>query len=78
MRRFGLSTRLGVGRPTTEKVERRLAAILSADVVGYSRFMRADEAGTLARLRAVRTDLFEPKIAEHGGRLVKLMATARS
>ncbi len=56
-----------------DKVERRLAAILSADVVGYSRLMHADEAGTLASLTALRKEHIEPKIDEHGGRLVKLM-----
>jgi adenylate cyclase len=56
-----------------EKIERRLAAILSADVVGYSRLMAADEAGTLARLKAHRRDLFDPRISQHKGRLVKLM-----
>jgi adenylate cyclase len=56
-----------------ERVQRRLAAILAADVVGYSRLMAADEAGTLAALRAHRADLFDPKVAEHGGRTVKLM-----
>jgi adenylate cyclase len=54
-------------------VERRLAAILAADVVGYSRLMAADEQGTHARLKALRQDLIEPKIAEHRGRIVKLM-----
>jgi TolB-like protein/class 3 adenylate cyclase/cytochrome c-type biogenesis protein CcmH/NrfG len=52
--------------------ERRLAAILAADVVGYSRLMGADEAGTHARLRAPRKDFIEPKVAEHRGRIVKL------
>ena len=52
---------------------RRLAAILAADVVGYSRLMAADEAGTHARLKALRQDFIEPKIAEHHGRVVKLM-----
>src|SRR5262247_2924693 len=52
---------------------RRLAAILAADVVGYSRLMAADEAGTLAALKAHRKEFIEPKIAEHHGRLVKLM-----
>ena len=56
-----------------ETVERRLSAILSADVVGYTRLMRADEEGTLARFRAHRTELVEPKIAEYKGRIVKLM-----
>ena len=50
---------------------RRLAAILAADVAGYSRLMEADEEGTLAQLRAIRTELFEPTIAAHNGRLVK-------
>jgi len=54
-------------------VERRLAAILAADVVGYSRLIRADEEGTLAALKALRADLIDPKIAEHHGRVVKLM-----
>jgi adenylate cyclase len=51
---------------------RRLAAILAADVVGYSRLMAADEAGTHARLKALRQDFIEPKIADHHGRVVKL------
>jgi adenylate cyclase len=53
-------------------VERRLTAILAADVVGYSRLMGANEAGTLAALKKIRTDLIEGKIAEHHGRIVKL------
>ena len=52
---------------------RRLAAILAADVVGYSRLMAEDEAGTLAALKAHRRDLFDPETARHGGRIVKLM-----
>ena len=52
---------------------RRLAAILAADVVGYSRLMAADEQGTHARLKALRQDFIQPKIAEHHGRIVKLM-----
>ena len=52
---------------------RRLAAILCADVVGYSRQMGVDEAGTLARLNAHRNEIIDPKIAEHHGRIVKLM-----
>src|ERR687897_1433427 len=55
-----------------EQVERRLAAILAADVVGYSRLMGADEAGTLAALKAHRRELVDGKIAEHQGRIVKL------
>jgi adenylate cyclase len=54
-----------------ERVQRRLAAILAADVAGYSRLMGADEEGTLARLKSHRHDLFDPKIAEHRGRIVK-------
>ncbi len=54
-----------------EHVERRLAAILAADVAGYSRLMGADEEGTLASLRAHRRDFFDLKIAEHRGRIVK-------
>ena len=50
---------------------RRLAAILAADVAGYSRLIGADEGGTLERLRALRRQLLDPKIAEHRGRLVK-------
>ena len=53
------------------RVERRLAAILAADVAGYSRLIGADEGGTLARLRALRRELLDPKIAECRGRLVK-------
>jgi adenylate cyclase len=53
-------------------VVRRLAAILAADVVGYSRLMEADEAGTHARLKALRKEFIEPRIAEHHGRVVKL------
>ena len=56
-----------------ERLQRRLAAILSADVVGYSRLMGIDEAGTLARLKAVRRDLIDPLITAHSGRTVKLM-----
>ena len=54
-------------------MERRLAAILAADVVGYSRLMGEDEAGTLAALKARRDELIVPKVAEHNGRIVKLM-----
>src|SRR4051794_18883011 len=48
---------------------RRLAAILAADVAGYSRLMGADEEGTLERLKALRRELVDPKIAEHRGRI---------
>src|SRR5215469_11643083 len=50
---------------------RRLAAILAADVAGYSRLMGADEEGTLERLKALRSGLIDPKIGEHHGRIVK-------
>ena len=52
-------------------VERRLAAILAADVAGYSRLIEADEEGTLSRLKALRAELIDPKIAVHRGRIVK-------
>src|SRR5215469_12652049 len=54
-----------------ERVERRLAAILAADVAGYSRLMGADEEGTLAALKALRAELIDPRIAEHHGRIFK-------
>jgi class 3 adenylate cyclase len=54
-----------------EHVERKLAAILAADVVGYSRLMGLDEEGTLERLKEHRRALFDPKITEHRGRIVK-------
>jgi len=54
-----------------EQVERRLAAVLAADVAGYSRLMGADEEGTLARLKAFRRGLVDPTIAAHRGRIVK-------
>ncbi len=56
---------------TSERVERRLAAVLAADVAGYSRLMGADEEGTLARLKAIRKALVDPVIAGHHGRIVK-------
>ncbi len=62
------------GLPVSEEgVERRLTTILAADVVGYSRLMAADEAGTLAQLKTHRKELIEPKTAEYHGRVVKLM-----
>ncbi|RWB27293.1 adenylate/guanylate cyclase domain-containing protein [Mesorhizobium sp.] len=54
-------------------MDRKLAAILAADVVGYSTLMERDEAGTFERLRAGRKDLFEPEIARHHGQIFKLM-----
>ena len=56
-----------------QRTQRKLVAILAADVVGYSRLMGDDEVGTLARLKAHRDELIDPKIAEHHGRIVKLM-----
>jgi adenylate cyclase len=56
-----------------ERVQRRLSAILAADVVGYSRLMGADEEGTLLRLKALRRDVLDPKVADYRGRVVKLM-----
>ena len=52
-------------------VERRLAVIFAADIVGYSRLMETDEAGTLARLRAHRLELIDPAIAKNRGRIIK-------
>ena len=54
-------------------MQRKLTAILSADVVGYSGMMEADEAGTLERLKANRSAIFDPQVATHGGRQFKLM-----
>ena len=54
-------------------MERRLAAILAADVVGYTRLMGVDDSGTLQRLNELRQDTLEPLITEHRGRIVKLM-----
>jgi adenylate cyclase len=56
-----------------ERIQRRLAAILAADVVGYSRLMQADEAGTLTSLKATRTEILQPLITTHRGRIVKVM-----
>jgi len=59
--------------PPPERVERKLAAILAADVAGYSRLIGASEEATLSRLKAHRRDLIDPKVAAHQGRVVKLM-----
>jgi class 3 adenylate cyclase len=59
------------GLLSSEHVERRLAVILAADVAGSCRLIGADEGGTLARLRALRKTIFDPKIAKHHGRIVK-------
>jgi adenylate cyclase len=58
---------------SNERVERRLAAILAADVVGFSKLIGEDEAGTLAALREIRKGIVNPVLAEHGGRIFKLM-----
>ena len=59
--------------PLLEIMQRKLTAILSADVVGYSGLMEADETGTLERLKANRSAIFDPRVAAHGGRVFKLM-----
>src|SRR5262245_44597854 len=59
----------GAGRP----MNRKLSAILAADVVGYTALMERDEAGTFERLRAERKEWFEPEIARHHGHIFKLM-----
>ena len=56
---------------TGGRVERRLAAILAADVAGYSRLMGADEVGTLAALKTIRREIVDPAIGGHKGRIVK-------
>ena len=56
---------------SSEHVERRLAAILAADVAGSCRLIGIDEEGTLSRMKALRRTIFDPKIAEHHGRVVK-------
>ena len=63
--------RLGSTALATERVERRLAAILAADVAGYSRLMSMDEEGTHERLKGHFRELIDPKITEHRGRIVK-------
>src|SRR6516162_4003652 len=57
---------------------RRLAAILAADVAGYSRLIGADEGGTLQALKAIRAELIDPLITAHNGRLVKTTVTGCS
>ena len=54
-----------------QRAQRRLAAILAAYVVGYSRMMREDETGTLAQLKTLRKEVFDPRTAERSGRIVK-------
>jgi len=60
-----------------ERVQRRLAAILAADVVGYSRLMEADEAGTLAGLKQRRREILVPLVERHQGTIVKIMGEPR-
>ena len=60
-----------MGQERPGRVERKLLAILAADVAGYSRLMHNDEEATHARLTALLVDAVEPSIAEHGGRIVK-------
>jgi adenylate cyclase len=70
--RVNLCPRIGLEAAVAmEGVQRRLSAIVCADVAGYSRLMGADEEGTLAQLKAHRRELIDPKIAEHSGRIVK-------
>ncbi len=57
-------------------MDRRLAAIPTADVVRFSRLIRADEEGTIAALKALRADLIDPKLGEHNGRIVKVMVAS--
>jgi adenylate cyclase len=62
----------------TARAERRLAAILAADVVGYSRLIEQDETATLVALKALRQEVIDPLLAEHRGRIVKLMGDGPS
>ena len=55
------------------KIERRIAVVLCADVVGYSRLMGSNEEGTLAALNTVRREIVDPKIADYRGRIVRSM-----
>jgi class 3 adenylate cyclase len=59
-------------REPPSRVERRLSAILAADVAGYSRLMHSDEEGTHDKLTALMADTIDPATAEHGGRIVKM------
>ena len=61
------------GKLADPREQRRLAAIFAADMVGYSRLMEADERGTIARHKAHRSELIDPTITKHRGRIVKLM-----
>jgi adenylate cyclase len=70
---FDLGVRGLTGLMAEGRINRKLAAILAADVVGYSRLMASDEAGTLAALKRHRQQVFEPAVAAHQGRIVKLI-----
>ncbi len=70
MHRISRETRQG-GDVAEERIQRRLAANLAADVIGYSRLMGSDEEGTLARLNALRSEFLHPKTRPFGGRIVK-------
>ena len=61
-----------------KRAQRRLAAILAADVVGYSRLMERDEAGTMATLKARRKEVLEPLVARHQGRIFKVTEIGRA
>jgi adenylate cyclase len=63
----------GCGTMAFAQAKRRLAAIMAADIVGYSRLVEADEAGTLAAIRDLRQAVIDPLLPEHHGRIVKLM-----
>ena len=65
--------RLGYTQVMSEGIQRRLAAILAADVAGYSRLLGEDESGTLAALRQLRTELFGPTVSDHRGKIIKSM-----
>src|SRR6184192_3112087 len=60
-------------RMVEDRAQRRLAAILAADVVGYSHLMQLDEAGTLAVLKSRRSEVLQPVVSKHRGRIIKLM-----
>src|SRR6185295_10105295 len=68
-----LQVRSSGGWMTPSRAERRLAAIMAADVVGYSRLIDLDEQGTLAALNGRRKEILEPLVRDHHGRIVKLM-----
>ncbi len=65
-----------MGAEAARRERRRLAAVLAADVVGYTALIAADEAGTLARLRALFREAVQPLVAEHGGRVFRLLGDA--